>query len=84
MAGVTGPTLNPSGTAGTDGNGHPVISFQGLPNYTYHMQRATTLSPTPDWTTLPNSVTCDSNGLGTWTDTNTPIPNPVYYRLVYP
>ena len=33
---------------------------------------------------MPNSVTCDSNGLGTWTDTNTPIPNPVYYRLVYP
>ena len=80
FAGVSGPTLNPSGTTGTDGNGHPVISFHGLPNYTYHMQRSPDLTT---WTTL-QAATCDNNGNATWTDTNTPIPNPVFYRLVYP
>ncbi len=70
-------------TTGTDGSGHPVIKFHGIPGYTYHMQRASSLSPA-NWMTLPNTVTCAGNGVGTWTDTNTPIPNPVFYRLTYP
>ncbi len=80
---VTGPQITPSGT---DGNGHPVLSFRGLPGYTYHFQRATTLTPTPDWATQQPGVTVPSNGDGsaTWTDINDPIPNPAYYRLSYP
>jgi hypothetical protein len=77
---VAGPTLNPDGTSGTDGNGHPQLSFHGLPNYTYHIQRSADMIT---WTTF-DAVTCNGTGVGAWTDMNTPIPNPVFYRLSYP
>ncbi|HEX9048354.1 MAG TPA: autotransporter-associated beta strand repeat-containing protein, partial [Verrucomicrobiae bacterium] len=77
MTTIAGPGMS---ATGTDGSGHPVISFHGIPNYTYHMQRSSDLTI---WTTL-QTVTCDSNGNATWTDTNAPIPNPVFYRLAYP
>jgi hypothetical protein len=81
FASVAGPQL----TAVTDGHGWPVISFHGLPGYSYHIQRATTLTP-PDWTAQEPGVAVPAGGDGsaTWTDTNLPIPSPAYYRLSYP
>ena len=79
MASVAGMQLTP----GTDGNHHPVISYHGLPGYSYHIQRATTLSPA-DWTNV-QAVTCDSNGYATWTDSSVDTTqSTVYYRLSYP
>ncbi len=77
------PAVGPSLTAGTDqATGNPKVTFQGLPSTGYHIQRST-----PDmshWTTESPGVTTDGNGAATWIDNNTPIPNPVFYRLVYP
>jgi len=79
FASAAGPQL----AATADGNNHPVISFHAIPNYSYHIQRATTLSPA-DWTSV-QAVTCDSNGYATWTDTSIDITqSSVFYRLVYP
>ena len=79
MASVAGMQLTP----GTDGNHHPVISYHGLPGYSYHIQRATTLSPA-NWTNV-QAVTCDSNGYATWTDSSVDTTqSSVYYRLSYP
>ena len=55
----------------------------GLPGYSYHIQRATTLSPA-NWTNV-QAVTCDSTGYATWTDSSVDTTqSSVYYRLSYP
>jgi autotransporter-associated beta strand protein len=79
MASATGPQLTASGT---DGNGHAVIVFNAIPNYTYHMQHATTLGPPPDWTNLLNAITVPSNGAVTWTNLESSAEG--FYRLSYP
>ena len=79
MASVTGSQL---ATAGTDGNGHAVINFYAIPNYTYHMQHASTLGPPPDWTNLLNAITVPANGSVTWTNLESPAAG--FYRLSYP
>ncbi|PWU11254.1 MAG: hypothetical protein C5B50_23755 [Verrucomicrobia bacterium] len=56
------------------------VSFLGLPGYTYSLQRAS--SVTGPWTTLA-TITTDSNGLGTYADTNPP-PGSAFYRTTYP
>lgn len=76
---VAGPSL----TAGTDGNGHAVVSFQALPGYSYHMQRATTLGPPPDWTNA-EAITLPSPGNGSYSWTNLVSPPEGFYRLSYP
>ena len=47
MAGVAGPTLNPSGTAGTDGNGHPVHQLPRPPELHLPHAAGDDVSPTP-------------------------------------
>lgn len=78
---VTGPQLTPT----VDGNSHPVIKFHGLPGYSYHIQRASTLNP-PDWTNI-QALTLDPNSDGSysWTDTSVDaMTTTAYYRLSYP
>ena len=77
------PAVGPQLTAVADVNNHPVISFHAIPGDSYHIQRATTLSPA-DWTSV-QAVTCDSNGYATWTDTSVnTTQSSAFYRLVYP
>jgi len=79
FASAAGPQLAATG----DGNNHPVISFHAIPGYSYHIQRATTLSPA-NWTSV-QVVTCDSNGAATWIDTSVDtMQSSAFYRLVYP
>jgi len=76
---LAGPSLTP----GMDGSSHAVISFRGIPGYSYHVQRATTLAPTPDWTNAA-PITIPSNGDGFCSWTNTVSSSDGYYRLSYP
>lgn len=76
---VAGPSL----AAGSDGMGHAVVSFHGLPGYSYHVQRATTLTPTPDWTNAA-PVSVPSNGDGSYIWTNIVSDPEGFYRLSYP
>jgi hypothetical protein len=79
FASVAGPDLSPT----LDVDNHPVVSFHGLPGYSYHIQRATTL---PNWTDV-QAVSLPSNGDGSysWTDTSVTVPpDSVFYRLSYP
>ena len=78
FASVAGPAITP----GTDGSGHAVISFHGIPGYSYHVQRATTLSPA-DWTNAA-PVTLSPTGDGSYSWTNTISPADGFYRLSYP
>ena len=81
FASVTGPPLTPT----LDGDNHPVISFHGIPGYSYHIQRATTLGPPADWTDVQPVTIVNSDGSYSWTDTSKTVPpNNVYYRLSYP
>ena len=56
------------------------VGFMGLPGYPYTVQRATNVSG--PWLIL-GTVTTDSTGLGSYTDTNAP-PAGAYYRTTYP
>ncbi|PWU11255.1 MAG: hypothetical protein C5B50_23760 [Verrucomicrobia bacterium] len=56
------------------------VNFLGLPGYTYSLQRASSISG--PWSNLA-TVTTDSNGLGTYADTNAPSGN-AFYRTTYP
>ena len=81
FASVAGPSLAFS----TDGFNHPVVAFHGIPGYSYHIQRATTLSPA-DWTNV-QTVSLPSNGDGSssWTDTSVDTTtSTAFYRLSYP
>jgi len=81
FASATGPQLTPT----LNGSNNPIVSFHGIPGYSYHIQRATTLSPS-DWTPV-QAVSLPSNGDGSysWTDTGVTVPPAtVYYRLSYP
>ncbi|MEI6193071.1 MAG: autotransporter-associated beta strand repeat-containing protein, partial [Verrucomicrobiota bacterium] len=78
FASVAGPAITP----GTDGSGHAVISFHGIPGYSYHVQRATLLSPA-DWTNAA-PVTLSPTGDGSYSWTNTISPADGFYRLSYP
>jgi fibronectin-binding autotransporter adhesin len=81
FANAVGPQLTP--VSGGDGLGHAVINFHGIPGYGYHVQRATTLSPTPDWTNAA-AITLSPTGDGSYSWTNTVSPEDGYYRLSYP
>lgn len=80
FASVSGPNLTP----GTDGNNHPVISFHGIPGYSYHIQRATSLVDGGDWANFQAiTVPSDGDGSDSWTDTS--VSSGIYfYRLSYP
>jgi hypothetical protein len=56
------------------------VSFLGIPNLTYTLQRATSVSG--PWVTL-GPVTANSIGLATFADTNAP-PGNAFYRTTYP
>jgi len=56
------------------------VSFLGIPNLTYTLQRATNMSG--PWFTL-GPVTANSIGLATFVDTNAP-PGSAFYRTTYP
>ena len=79
---VAGPQITPT----LDGANHPVIGFHGLPGYSYHIQRATTLANGGDWTPVQAvSLPSDGDGSYSWTDTDKTVPpDNVYYRLSYP
>jgi hypothetical protein len=79
FVGVAGPQLTP----GTDGSGNAVISFHGLPGYSYHVQRATTLGPPADWTNAA-PITLSPTGDGFYIWTNKVSPADGFYRLSYP
>ena len=82
FASVSGPQITPT----VDGANHPVIGFHGLPGYSYHIQRATTLANGGDWTPVQAvSLPSDGDGSYSWTDTDKTVPpDNVYYRLSYP
>ena len=82
---VTDSTIGPpssnliTATAVTNG---VLITFVGIPNYIYHVQRTTTLNgDSTGWTNLGTS-TVDTAGNGAFTDTSPP--SPAYYRTVWP
>jgi len=56
------------------------VSFAGIPGRTYTLQRGPAI--TGPWSTIA-SVTVDSEGIGTFADTNSP-PSSAFYRTVYP
>jgi len=56
------------------------VNFAGIPGRTYSLQRATNvLGP---WEFLA-SIKAGADGIGTYADTNAPLPN-AYYRSIYP
>ncbi len=59
-----------------DPDGHPVITFAGIPSYAYKVQRSTNLT---DWTDLW-TTNAPSTGLFQFTDLN--LLNPVFYRAI--
>jgi hypothetical protein len=77
---VSVPAANLMGVAATT-NGI-TVSFVGIPGYTHHIQRMTTVSGTNTaWSDLGTS-TVNSAGKGTFTDSSPP--SPAYYRTVWP
>jgi hypothetical protein len=76
---AVGPQLTPR----SDGSSHAVVSFHGLPGYSYHIQRATTLGPPADWTNAaPITLSPTGDGFYIWTNTISPADG--FYRLSYP
>jgi autotransporter-associated beta strand protein len=71
---------------GNDGADHARFTFYGIPNTSYHVQRATVLTPTPNWTNADAGVTTGADGSYLWTDTVTitSLGGTVYYRISYP
>ena len=57
-----------------------LVSFAGIPNRTYTLERATNVSG--PWMILA-PVTANSNGIGRYTDTDAP-PVSAFYRTIYP
>ena len=74
--------------------GSYLITGSGIPGRTYHVQTATTLTPTADWEEVPSgsmstgssSVMADVNGVFqfTYTDQSQPPASVRYFRTVYP
>lgn len=62
------------------GPGGNLLTFAGLPGYTYTIERAET--PVGPWTAL-GPATTGSNGIGTYLDA-APPPGSAFYRTVYP
>jgi hypothetical protein len=77
---VSTPSANLMGvTAGTNGI---TVSFVGIPGYSHHIQRMTTVSGTNTaWT---NVGACKVNGAGKGTFTDSSPPSPAYYRTSWP
>ncbi len=84
FASVAGPQIDPA-LIGNDGADHARFTFHGIPNTTYHVQRATVLSP-PNWTNADAGVSTGADGSYLWTDTATitSLGGSVYYRISYP
>ncbi len=82
---VAGAQIDPA-LIGNDGADHARFTFYGIPNTTYHVQRATALSPTPNWANADSGVIAGANGSYLWTDTQTitSLGGSVYYRISYP
>lgn len=84
LTSVTGgqvQTINVTGNSVT-------LNFIGVPDYSYQVQRATTLSGSGDWTDVGSPITAPSSdpapGVFNYTDTFTGKPPPTaYYRLKY-
>lgn len=58
------------------------VVFSGIPNYAYHVQRATTLAGGGNWQNLA-PLTMSDTGAVQYQDANPPVPI-AYYRLSYP
>jgi hypothetical protein len=84
FASVAGVQID-SARIGNDGADHARFTFHGIPSTTYHVQRATVLSP-PNWTNADAGVTTGADGSYLWTDTQTitSLGGSVYYRISYP
>ena len=72
------PSFNKIGTLNITSGG-VVVTFAGVPGYTYTLERSTSLSQ-PDWTAIGTFVVGD-NGIANYTDTNPPQ-GAAYYRTV--
>ncbi len=59
------------------------LQGSGLSNLTYAIQAATNLSPVISWTNI-GAALANSNGVFSFTDTNTPAPPVRFYRAVSP
>lgn len=73
-----GATQNVAGL--TPGSGSVVVQFSGIPNFSYDIEVATTLSPA-DWTTVARRV-ADANGKFEFTDSGASTPQR-YYRTIF-
>jgi len=74
--------VNPGGLAqsiSTSGSA-VTVNFAGIPGFTYDIQRATTLTPTPDWATVATRI-APANGLFSYIDPSPPTPT-AFYRLM--
>ncbi|MCU0779154.1 MAG: autotransporter-associated beta strand repeat-containing protein, partial [Akkermansiaceae bacterium] len=82
---VAGAQIDPA-LIGNDGFDHAQFTLRGIPNTSYHVQRATVLEPTPNWTNADAGVTTGADGSYLWTDTVTitDLGGTVYYRISYP
>jgi hypothetical protein len=69
-----------------NGDGSLTLNYPGLPNYPYHVQISSNLGVVPiQWLNLPGSSNnADTNGLFSFTDTNTASFTPRFYRAVSP
>jgi hypothetical protein len=65
----------------TISNGLPVLTYSGIPGYTYTIERTETLAP-PAWVNLA-TATADAQGRISFIDTNPP-PGSAFYRTRYP
>lgn len=72
---ITGVTTLPNGTA--------LISFAGIPNYTYLIQATTNLTPTIVWTTIATNM-AGTNGLFQYNDLDSTNYPTRYYRTTTP
>jgi len=59
-----------------------VISFHGVPGFTYHIQSTTSMSPPVVWTSL-GQTTVDQSGVGSFRDVGAAGQNK-FYRTVWP
>ena len=76
--------LSPSGVLSVtaNGDGSMTLNFMGVPDLSYRFQMTTNLAAAA-WTDVATNI-CDTNGLSTFTDTNTAGQAQKFYRTVYP
>jgi hypothetical protein len=56
------------------------VTWRSVTNITYYLQRATALGAAPAFSSIQSNIVGQS-GATTYTDTNAPLPGPLFYRV---